>query len=170
MPRTLGSFYRFRRVAFMFGLFWFCGLWASCNRRGSRAVDEGAPLQATTRAARYDAAADKLLGHLNLGEKEKIYASMSKECKASYGYQKLSRDADEIIRRRGVLLSHGAPFFTGDVARIPVKASSANGSSGLALDPGGQIRGFFFDEPRSIVIPSRNSVRMPALPRRVVGD
>jgi murein DD-endopeptidase MepM/ murein hydrolase activator NlpD len=136
-------------------------LWLSCNKSATRAIVDLPPPRRTTRSAQYTAGIRKLMDLVNNGKRLELYNSMDKECQAQYSYDKLSRDIYEIVRRRGLLVSHASPVFTGDTARIPVRAERGEWIVKLSLDTAGRIRGFYFDEPRSsIPVPSRNAVRL----------
>jgi murein DD-endopeptidase MepM/ murein hydrolase activator NlpD len=153
--RQLGS------AILILALLWLGPLWMSCGKRGGRPVDNGSNQQGQTRDTQYNAVANSLIDYLNKAEKHTLYATFHEELRASYSFETFSQHADGIMRTRGHLLRHGAPFFTGDTARFQVSAERGEWTLALRLGPNGRISAFKFSDPLpSIPVPSRNSVRL----------
>jgi murein DD-endopeptidase MepM/ murein hydrolase activator NlpD len=152
---------RVRSVILVFVLVCLWLVWMSLSKRDSRAINSGRTSpQQQLRAAQYGAAADRLMAYLNKSQKGELYATFHDDLKANYDYETFSRHADEIIGRRGLLLKHAAPRFTGNTARIPVSAELGEWDLALRVDPAGKILSFTFHEPPSRSVRARNSVRL----------
>ncbi len=109
----------------------------------------------------YRNALERLMDCLNREEKTKLYDLFSDELRSVYPFERLSRHADTILQRRGLLIEQGSLRFTGDLAHVRVKGQRGEWAVKLKLDSSGRILGFRFDEPPSSrLFPSRNSFRL----------